>query len=401
MIDPIYYRFQTYLELEQQKRQSKEMAVQEQDPDMRSLAEDEVADIQAQMDTLRETLRTHLISLYDRLYKAGTQLIKARSNSDAIRADTGTNLTGTREVGPGIEPEGVIIECRPGVGGGEAGLFTYQVARMLQKFASNAGWDVDVMAESPMDVSTTTQQNALAMKEVLMRITDPLTGAEGRVNIYERMRWEGGVHRVQRVPITQSTGKLQTSTMAAVVLPVLPETAADNKNDEFYIDPKEVKVETMRAGGAGGQHVNKTESAIRLTHEPTGTVVSMQDSRSQHQNRAKAWLVLRARLQERARQAEMADNSAARIEQIQTMDRWDRIRTYNFPQSRVTDHRAGMSVNNISAFMEGDFDGDWDNPRGGLAMFMEECRRLDHEEKLTQLQSLYKQALQAVYRAEE
>lgn len=215
------------------------------------------------------------------------------------------------------------------------------------------------------------------------------------------MRWEGGVHRVQRVPITQSTGRLQTSTMATVVLPVLPESesGSDSKHsdDDFYIDPKQVKVETMRSRGAGGQHVNKTESAIKLTHEPTNTVVSMQDSRSQHQNRAKAWIVLRARLAERARQAEQADNVAARIEQIQTMDRWDRIRTYNFPQSRVTDHRAGMSINNIGGFMDGDFDGDWDEPRGTLAMFMEECRRLDHEQKLEQIRSLYKQARQVVY----
>lgn len=327
-------------------------------------------------------------------------MIKARSDADAIKADTGT-LTGTREVGPNVEPEGVIVECRPGVGGGEAGLFTCQVARMLQKFANNAGWTVDVMSETPMEVSTTSQVGAEAMKEVLMRFTDPLAGTEGRVNIYERMRWEGGVHRVQRVPITQSTGRLQTSTMATVVLPVLPESESDNKNsDEFYIDPKEVKVETMRSRGAGGQHVNKTESAIKLTHEPTNTVVSMQDSRSQHQNRAKAWIILRARLAERARQAEQADNIAARIEQIQTMDRWDRIRTYNFPQSRVTDHRAGMSINNIGAFMDGDFDGDWEEPRGNLAMFMEECRRLDHEQKLEQIRSLYRQARQIVYESD-
>lgn len=149
---------------------------------MRALAEEELISVQEQLEQERQSLRTHLIHVYDRLYKVGTQLIKARSDADAIKADTGT-LTGTREVGPGVEPEGVIVECRPGVGGGEAGLFTCQVARMLQKFASNAGWIVDVMSETPMEVSTTSQVGAEAMKEVLMRFTDPLAGTEGRVNI--------------------------------------------------------------------------------------------------------------------------------------------------------------------------------------------------------------------------
>lgn len=399
LLDPVYYRYQAYADLEAQRAQSQALAQSEEDPDMRALAEDEAAELTSRLSEEQDKLRGHLLRAYDVLFKAGVGLIKARSSSDMIKADVGAALTGTREVGPGVEPEGVIVECRPGVGGGEAGLFCCQVARMLQKFADNAGWTVDVMSAVPMEVSTTTQTNADAMKEVVMQFTDPLAGQDGRVNIYERMRWEGGVHRVQRVPITQSTGKLQTSTMAAVVLPIMPEPT--EKSDEFYIDPKEVKTETMRASGAGGQHVNKTESAIRLTHEPTGTVVRIEDSRSQHQNRAKAWLVLRARLAERARQAESADNVAMRIEQVQTMDRWDRIRTYNFPQSRVTDHRAGMSVSNIGSFMAGDFDGDWENPRGNLAMFMEECRRLDHEQKLAQIQSLYKQVLHTVYRPPE
>ncbi len=257
---------------------------------------------------------------------------------------------------------------------------------MYQRFAENVGWEVEELSMTTMDVSTSA--NAEAFKEAILQITDPSNGTSGNGNVYDRFKWEAGVHRVQRIPTTQSLGKLQSSTIAIVVLPVAGEgedsSALERKDD--LVDPKDVKVEVMRSRGAGGQHVNKTESAIRLTHEPTGISVSMQDSRSQHQNRAKAWQILRARLLDVRLREEAAANRAMRKDQVAGMDRSDRVRTYNFPQDRVTDHRLGLSLNGIDSIMEGDFDGEWVD---GLARLMAELNEKDQENKIFELGSLW------------
>lgn len=273
-------------------------------------------------------------------------------------------LTNTRS----IKSKGVIMELKQGVGGQESCLFLGEMLRMYMKFCETraqraleendasllgAGWSTELLAATPADVSTTSGSGD-AFKEAILQVHGP--------NAFEALRFEAGVHRVQRIPATQNLGKLQTSTMAIIVLPMQEENDAKD-----IIDPKDVRIETMRARGSGGQHVNRTESAVRLTHEPSGITVSMQDSRSQHQNRTKAWEVLRARLLDQHLQKEASENRAMRRSQVASADRSERVRTYNFPQDRVTDHRIGVSLSDIHGFMDGD-----DGSGTGLAYLIEE-----------------------------
>lgn len=231
------------------------------------------------------------------------------------------------------DEKGVILEVRAGTGGDEAALFAGDLFRAYQKYAALKGWRVELVSESPGALG--------GFKEVVAEIL-------GR-GVYGRLKFESGVHRVQRVPETETQGRIHTSAATVAVLPQAEDVDID-------IDDKDLNIETMRSGGAGGQHVNKTESAIRITHIPSGIVVMMQEERSQHRNRAKAMNVLRSRLYDAERQRLDQERSADRKSQVGSGDRSERIRTYNFPQGRVTDHRINLTLYKLDRVMEGEFD---------------------------------------------
>lgn len=228
----------------------------------------------------------------------------------------------------------VIIEIRAGAGGEEAALFAAELMRMYTHYAENKGWAVSLIDSNPTELG--------GFKEVVFEV-------EGK-GAYSRFKFESGVHRVQRVPATESSGRIHTSTVTVAVLPEADEL------DEIEINPADIEVDTYRASGAGGQHVNKTSSAIRITHIPTGIVVTCQDQRSQHKNREKAMRVLKTKLNELERQKQTNEVAENRRSQVGTGDRSERIRTYNFPQRRVTDHRIGYTLYKIEEFMNGDIE---------------------------------------------
>lgn len=243
-----------------------------------------------------------------------------------------------------------LLEIRPGAGGDEAGLFAHEMLRMYMSFSSRRGLRPIIIKQDMEDAAEDRLSEAVIEVEA--------NGA------YDIMRTESGVHRVQRVPSTETKGRTHTSAVSVMVLPSFPENGSDvdsalnfeDPSSDYYIDPQEVRVEKMRAGGAGGQHVNKTESAIRLTHTPTGTVVSMQDERSQQANRRKAWQVLRAKIAEarqEAREQELVELRRGVLGGVARMGRGDKVRTYNFGQSRCTDHRCGTTIHNLDGVLDG------------------------------------------------
>ena len=226
----------------------------------------------------------------------------------------------------------VFLEIRAGTGGDESALFAADLARMYLRFAEQRGWKSETMSESDSDLG--------GYKEVVFRIDG--------TDVYSQLKFESGGHRVQRVPVTETQGRIHTS---ACTVAVLPEPDA---TEEITLDAGELRIDTFRASGAGGQHVNKTDSAIRITHLPTGIVAECQDDRSQHRNKAKAMAVLTARLRDKDRSERAAKNAATRRSLIGSGDRSDRIRTYNFAQGRVTDHRIGLTLHKLQAILDGD-----------------------------------------------
>jgi peptide chain release factor 1 len=226
-----------------------------------------------------------------------------------------------------------IIEIRAGVGGEEAALFAKDLARMYIRFAERKGWKVSIIDFTESDMG--------GYKEVVLLI-------EGK-GAYGLLKFEAGVHRVQRVPITESSGRIHTSAASVVVLP-------EYEDVKIEVRPEDLKIETFRAGGAGGQHVNKTESAVRITHIPTGIVVTCQDERSQHQNREKAMRILMARLRDYYEMQREGEIKSLRRIYIGSGDRSEKIRTYNFPQNRVTDHRINFTVYNLENVLDGELD---------------------------------------------
>ncbi|PQO23586.1 peptide chain release factor 1 [Rhodobacteraceae bacterium WD3A24] len=266
------------------------------DPEMRELAEEELARLNARRPELEKALKLALLP---------------RDAADARPA---------------------IIEIRPGTGGEEAALFAADLLRMYQRHAEAKGWSFELIALSETELG--------GVKEAVARVK-----GEG---VFARLKFESGVHRVQRVPSTESGGRIHTSAATVAVLPEAAEV-------DVQIDPNDLRVETMRASGAGGQHVNTTDSAVRITHLPTGIVVSSSE-KSQHQNRAIAMDVLRAKLFEAERARAAADRAAARKGQVGSGDRSERIRTYNFPQGRMTDHRINLTLYRLDQIMAGDLD---------------------------------------------
>ncbi|KAH9853811.1 release factor [Lenzites betulinus] len=295
------------------------------DPTMRSMAEDEYAALTETIDNLVEnTFPTLLVPSSDTAHLSA------------------------------------IIELRAGVGGSESALFVGDLVRMYTRAAQADGWDVSMISSNVLETG--------GIKDAIMEV-------KGN-GVYDALRWESGVHRVQRVPATEANGRVHTSTVSVMVLPLAEETESNSADDELF-KMDEIKLEVMRARGAGGQHVNKTESAVRLTHIPTGISVSMQDERSQHQNRRRAFQILRARLMDRKLNQEMLDRRDLRRNLVRSADRSEKIRTYNYAQDRVTDHRLGMSVKNLMMVINGD----------GLQGFIKALQQRHHDEMLEEVLS--------------
>ena len=231
------------------------------------------------------------------------------------------------------DEKNVVVEIRGGAGGEEAALFAGSLGRMYRMYAEKMGWKLEMVSQNQTELG--------GYKELSFLV-------EGK-GAYSRLKFESGVHRVQRVPETETQGRVHTSTVTVAVLPQAEEV-------ELTIDPGDLRIDTFRSSGAGGQHINKTESAIRITHIPTGMVVECQDERSQYKNRERAMQVLRSRLLDMKTRQQQGAIAAERKNQVGTGDRSERIRTYNFPQGRVTDHRIGLTLYKIDSFMDGDLD---------------------------------------------
>jgi peptide chain release factor 1 len=228
----------------------------------------------------------------------------------------------------------IFLEIRAGTGGDESALFAGDLFRMYARYAERQGWRVEIVSQNPSELG--------GYKEIIAKIIGQ--GA------YSKLKFESGVHRVQRVPATEAQGRIHTSTCTVAVLPEADEIA------EVVLNPAELRIDTFRSSGAGGQHVNKTDSAVRVTHLPTGIVVECQEDRSQHKNKAQALAILAARIRDRQLREQQAKEAATRRSQVGTGDRSERIRTYNFPQGRVTDHRINLTLYKIQQIMDGDLE---------------------------------------------
>ena len=293
-LEPIVQAFRAYRDAQRAQDEALEMLS---DPEMKELAQEELQQAKADLARLEEELKV---------------LLLPKDPNDE---------------------KNIFVEIRGGAGGEESALFAADLYRMYTMYADKRGWQTEVMNASETELG--------GYKEIVFRVAGD--------KVYSRLKFESGVHRVQRVPETESQGRVHTSTVTVAVLPEAEEV-------DFEINPADLKIDTFRSSGAGGQHINKTESAIRITHLPTGTVVECQDERSQHKNRDKAMRVLRTRLYEAECEKQNAAIAAERRAQVGTGDRSERIRTYNFPENRVSDHRIKMTIYKLDQFLDGDMD---------------------------------------------
>ena len=293
-LGPVVETYHAYMEAERERAEAEELL---HDPDFRELAQEELTSAKLELDRLREKLRL---------------LLLPRDPNDE---------------------RNVIMELRGGVGGEEGALFAASLLRMYTMYAQSRGWKIDIVNMNETELG--------GVKECSVVI-------EGE-GAFSRLKFESGVHRVQRVPETESGGRIHTSAATVAVLPEVEEV-------DVELNPADIEMQVFRSSGAGGQHVNKTSSAVRLIHKPTGTVVECQQERSQFQNRDKAMRILASKLYEEERSRRDAATAAERKSQVGSGDRSERIRTYNFPQGRVTDHRIGLTLYKIDAIMDGDLD---------------------------------------------
>mgnify|MGYP000867101653 CR=1 FL=1 len=297
-LTPIVEKFREYKKANSDLTEAKEMLADSSlDKEFRDMASEEAAETQKKTEELKEELKVLLLPKDPNDYK------------------------------------NVIVEIRGGAGGEEAALFAHSLWRMYTMYAARRGWQCSTISANETELG--------GVKEIVFSVEGP--------GVYSRLKFESGVHRVQRVPETETQGRIHTSTVTVAVMPEAEEV-------ELEIDPKDLRIDTFRSSGAGGQHINKTSSAIRVTHLPTGMVVECQDQRSQRENKDRALKVLRSRLLQQKQDAYDEEYNARRQSQVGSGDRSEKIRTYNFPQDRVTDHRIGLTLRNLQSVLDGDLD---------------------------------------------
>ena len=313
-LTPLVEEYRRYTSLQQEQQETAAMLEQETDPAFKAMVQQELCEIARNLAQSEENLRRLLIP------------------KDAD------------------DEKSVILEIRAGAGGEEAALFAHSLWRMYTMYAAKRGWSCETVSANETELG--------GVKEIVFSV-------EG-ADVYSRLKFESGVHRVQRVPETETQGRIHTSTVTVAVMPEAQEV-------ELELDPKDLRIDTFRSSGAGGQHINKTSSAIRVTHLPTGVVVECQDQRSQRENKERALTVLRSRLLQQKQQAYDEAYNAKRQSQVGTGDRSEKIRTYNYPQDRVTDHRISLTLRNLQGVLDGDLD-----------RVLEPLILADREEKLKQ-----------------
>lgn len=296
-VEPVALKYREYKDCKAELDGAKEMLAEENDSELKDMIESEISQLEKRISDIGEELKI---------------LLLPKDPNDE---------------------RNVIVEIRGGAGGEEAALFAAVLYRMYSMYAVKKGWSTELVGANETELG--------GFKEVSFMLTG--NGA------YSRLKFESGVHRVQRVPDTETQGRIHTSTVTVAVLP-------EAEDVEVNIDPTDLKIDTYRSSGAGGQHINKTESAIRITHLPTGLVVECQDERSQYKNKDKAMKVLKSRLLESEREKQQSQVASERRSQVGTGDRSERIRTYNYPQGRVTDHRIGLTLYKIDDILNGDID---------------------------------------------